>query len=238
MPGRRKHSMDIREFIRHIREGRSDRAIADTLGVNRKTVARYRAWALEQGLLEGDLPELGDLQRLLDETINAPPPPQNVSTVEPYRELVEKLHKCNVEMAAIYTRLKERGYPGSYASVVRFVKRLDPVVPETVLRVETPPGEEIQIDFGYAGKMLDETGNPRKTWAFVATLSWSRHQYVEFVFDQKIETWLRCHRNAFEYFGGIPERGSTISRLASPNAAGMNSKDSMPTASAPCTTAF
>lgn len=37
-------------------------------------------------------------------------------------------------------------------------------------------------------------------------LSWSRHVYVEFVWDQKIATWLRCHRNAFEFFGGIPER--------------------------------
>lgn len=206
MPGRRKHSMDIREFIRHIREGRSDRVIAHTLGVNRKTVARYRAWALEQGLLEGDLPELGDLQRLLDETINAPPPPQNISSVEPYRSTVEKLHDQGVEMAAIHERLKERGYQGSYASVVRFVKRLDPVEKETTSRVETPPGEELQIDFGYAGRMLDEAGELRKTWAFVATLSWSRHQYVEFVFDQKIETWLRCHRNTFEYFGGVPER--------------------------------
>jgi transposase len=196
--------MDIREFIHHMREGRSDRAIAQTLGGDRKKVGRYRTWATEQGILEGDLPELGDLQRLLDKTMTAPPPPQNVSTVKPYRELVEKLHQSNVEIAAIHSRLKERGYGGSYASVVRFVKRLHPVVPETVLWVETPPREEIQIDFGYAGRMLDETGQPRKTWAFVATLSWSRHQYLEFVFDQKIETWLRCHRNAFEYFGGVP----------------------------------
>lgn len=198
--------MDIREVIRYMRAGRGDRSIARCLGVNRKTVARYRTWATEQGLLERDVPELGDLQRLLDATMNAPAPPQNVSTVEPYREMVEQLHQGGVEMAAIRARLQERGYAGSYASVVRFVKRLHPAVAETVLRVETPPGEEIQIDFGYAGKMLDETGQPRKAWAFVATLSWSRHQYVEFVFDQKIETWLRCHRNALEYFGGVPER--------------------------------
>ena len=56
--------MDIREFIRHIREGRSDRTIARCLNINRKTVARYRTWAEEQGLLEGDLPDLGDLQRM------------------------------------------------------------------------------------------------------------------------------------------------------------------------------
>jgi len=206
MPGRRKHTMDIREFIRHIREGRSDRAIADCLGVNRKTVARYRAWAEEQGLLEGDLPKMGDLQRMLDETIHAPPPPQNISSVEPYREIVEQLCDRGVEMAAIHVRLKERGYQGSYASVVRFVKHLSPATQETVLRVEMPPGEEAQADFGYAGKMVDENGALRKTWAFVMTLSWSRHQYVEFVFHQRIETWLRCHRNAFEYFGGVPKR--------------------------------
>jgi len=55
--------------------------------------------------------------------------------------------------------------------------------------------------------MIDpKTGKLRKTWAFVMTLSWSRHQYVEFVFDQTIETWLRCHRNAFEFFGGVPKK--------------------------------
>jgi hypothetical protein len=55
--------------------------------------------------------------------------------------------------------------------------------------------------------MLDpETGELRKTWVFVMTLSWSRHQYVEFVFDQKVETWLRSHRNAFAFFDGVPER--------------------------------
>jgi transposase len=38
------------------------------------------------------------------------------------------------------------------------------------------------------------------------TLSWSRHQYVEFVFEQKVETWLRLHRNALQFFRGTPER--------------------------------
>jgi len=75
------------------------------------------------------------------------------------------------------------------------------------VRVETPPGEEAQVDFGFAGRMVDpETGELRKTWLFVMTLSWSRHQYVEFVFDQKVETWLRLHRNAFAFFGGVPHR--------------------------------
>jgi transposase len=38
------------------------------------------------------------------------------------------------------------------------------------------------------------------------TLSCSRHQYAEVVFDQTVETWLRPHRAAFEFFGGVPRR--------------------------------
>ena len=207
MPGKRKGTMDIRDVLRRLRKGQSVRAVARITGVNRKTVGRYQAWAGEQGLLKGPLPPLGDLNRLLEETLQSKSPPQNISSVEPYRELVVKLRRERVEIAAIHQRLKERGYMGSYSSVHRFVRKLEPVTPEVMVRVETRPGEEGQVDFGYAGLMIDpESGELRKTWVFVMTLSWSRHQYVEFVFDQKVETWLRLHRNAFAFFGGIPER--------------------------------
>ena len=199
--------MDIREMLRRLQKGQSDRAIAKAMNMNRKTISKYRTWAVEQGVLEGALPSLSALHQLLDETLNPPPPPQNTSTLEPYREMVIKLRKGGIEIAAIPERLKERGYRGSYSSVYRFVRTLEPLEPEVTVRVETPPGAEAQVDFGYAGKMIDpETGELRRTWVFVMTLSWSRHQYAEFVFDQKIETWLRLHRNAFSFFSGVPER--------------------------------
>jgi transposase len=199
--------MDIREILRRLRKGQSDRAVAKAMGIDRKTVGRYHKWAAEQDLLEGPLLPLSDLHQLVQETLNTALPPQNVSSVASYRELVEKLRRDGVEIAAIHERLKERGYTGSYASVHRFVRHLEPPEPDVTVRVETRPGEEAQVDFGYAGQMIDpDTDDLRKTWAFVMALSWSRHQYVEFVFDQKVETWLRCHRNAFAFFGGVPER--------------------------------
>jgi transposase len=207
MPGKRKETMDIREILRRLRQGESNRAVADAMRIHRKTVGRYRTWAADQGLLEGTLPSLGELHRLLEETLSGRLPPQNTSSVARYREVVIKLRNEGVEIAAIYERLKERGYAGSYSSVYRFVRKLEPPTPDVTVRVETEPGEEAQVDFGYAGRMIDpETGELRKTWAFVFTLSWSRHQYVEFVFDQKVETWLRLHRNAFAFFGGAPKR--------------------------------
>ena len=207
MPGKRKETMDIREMLRHLRRGQSNRAVAKALGIDRKTVARYRTWAKEQGLLEESLPSLSELQSLVEETLDSSPPPQNASSVERYRQVVVKLRQEGVEIAAIHQRLKERGYTGSYSSVYRFVRNLEPRTPDVTVRVETPPGEEAQVDFGYAGRMVDPgTGELRKTWVFVMTLSWSRHQYAEFVFDQKVGTWLRLHRNAFAFFGGVPER--------------------------------
>ena len=120
---------------------------------------------------------------------------------------LEQWRQAGVEIKAIHQRLQERGYEGSYTSVWRFVRQMEPKRPEATLRVERPPGEEAQVDFGYGGKMIDpETGQLRRASAFVMTLSYSRHQYVEFVFDQKVGTWLPCHRDAFEFFGGVPQR--------------------------------
>ena len=36
-------------------------------------------------------------------------------------------------------------------------------------------------------------------------LSYSRLDYYEKVYDQRVETFIQCHINAFEYFGGVPE---------------------------------
>ena len=199
--------MDIREILLHIRAGSSNRQIERDTAIDRRTIKRYQDWAKAQGLLEGPVPSLEDLQALVEQTMTKQAPPQNVSSVEPYRDLVEQLVQENVEIAAIKCRLQERGYTGSYQAVYRFVRKLKPRMPQATVRVECKPGEEAQVDFGYAGRMIDvDTGELRRTWAFVMALSWCRHQYVEFVFNQKVETWLRLHRNAFAFFGGIPKR--------------------------------
>ena len=63
------------------------------------------------------------------------------------------------------------------------------------------------MDFG-SGPILSDplTGRPRRTHVFVMILAFSRHMYAEIVWDQKVATWLRCHRNAFEFLGGVVSR--------------------------------
>ena len=207
MSGKRKTTVDIYTLLQHLRAGASNRRIKRELGVDRRTAQKYREWAETYSLLSGKLPPIEELHELLQDTMPASQVPQTVSTVEPYREIVVKLREQGVEIAAIKQRLEERGFAGSYMAVYRFVRRLEPKQADVTVRVESKPGEEAQVDFGYAGYMSDPaTGEKRKTWAFVMTLSWSQYQYVEFVFDQKIATWLRLHRNAFAFFDGVPQR--------------------------------
>jgi transposase len=206
MPGRRLPTVDIRTLLLHIRSNPSDRAVSRDTGLDRRTVHSYRQWAQQQNLLTEPLLSLEELQQRREATLSDTLPPQNASSVEPYREIVVRLRRENVQRRAIFARLKERGYKGSYASVYRFVKALEPATPDVCVRVETQPGEDAQVDFGEVGRLPDASGKMGKVYAFVMTLSWSRHQYVEFVCDQKVETWLGLHVRAFAFFGGVPRR--------------------------------
>ncbi len=207
MAGRRKHELDIRELVRLLRMGLRDRRIAREMQISRWTVAKYRQWAGEHGFLDGEeMPNLENVSESLKSQEKASIMAA-VSLVEPYREFVVQKRAEGVEMKALHGLLRERGFSGSYSAVRRFVGRLDRSNPEVFLRIETPPGEEAQVDFGYTGLLLDpQTKTLRKAWVFVMTLSFSRHQYAHIVFDQKVETWVDLHVRAFEAFGGTVTR--------------------------------
>jgi transposase len=212
MAGKRLNTMDLRTLLRYIRADKSNRSVAHDTGVDRRTVARYRKWAEQHNLLDQtvSLPPLEEFAALVNTTLAPAPPPQNISKVEPFRELVLELHQKGVEGQTIYQRIKERGFTGSRSSVYRFLHTLTPLdkklLSEVTVRVEHPPGDEAQVDFGYVGRLKDETtGQLRKVYAFVMTLAYSRHMYLEFVFEQDAVNWAQLHRHAFEFFGGVPK---------------------------------
>src|SRR5262249_57593206 len=67
-----------------------------------------------------------------------------------------------------------------------------------MVRLEAGPGEQMQIDWAVIRR-----GSNRLS-VFVATLGWSRAAYVEFVGDERVETLIAAHENAFLAFGGTP----------------------------------
>ncbi len=203
----RLHMNHLRDLIHRLRTGESERRIAQDMQISRPTVHKYHLLAKREGYLDPErpLPDDSTLRQVLGP---GPQPPKIASSLEPYREAVQSLLKQGVEMTAMWQRLKDNyGYTGSYSAVRRFVRHLEPETPEAYTRVHTAPGEELQVDFGAVGPLYNPaTGRIRTAYAFVATLSFSRHQYAELVFDQKIATWIGLHRRAFEFFGGVVRR--------------------------------
>jgi transposase len=203
----RIHMNHLRELIYRLRAGESQRQIARDLGLSRTTVGKYRAWAEAQGYLEATRP-LPDDATLAAALGDPPQPPCDESSVEPYRQRVQEWVEQGVEMTAIWQHLQDDyAYPGSYSAVRRFVNKMRRTEPEVFVRVHTAPGEEAQVDFGNVGQLYDpQSGRLRQAYVFVATLCYSRHQYDELVFDQKIPTWIGLHQRAFESWGGVPKR--------------------------------
>lgn len=204
---KRKHMNHIQDIIRRLQQGESERRIAQDMQISRGTVHKYSKIAKEKGYLEKTSTQLNEseLKNALGPGVQAP---KQASTVEPYREKIQDWVKAGVEMTAIWLRLRENfGYTGGYSSIRRFVHRLEPAEPDAFVRVHSDPGEVMQVDFGSVGQLYDPVSKRVRTaYVFVATLGYSRHQYAELVFDQKVATWIAVHKRAFESFGGVPQR--------------------------------
>lgn len=196
-----------RQVLVRMRAGDTVRQIARSGLMGREKLGQLRSTALAQGWLaaENDLPDDAAIAAALGPARRAA---TTISTVEPFREVVRSWVEASVQARAIHAALKrEHGFTGSYSAVVRMVRGLRAQQPpELTVRLSFAPGEAAQVDFGAGPVLVHPDGQPRRTWAFVMTLAHSRHQYVEFVWDQSSATWLGCHRRAFEWFGGVPER--------------------------------
>jgi len=100
--------------------------------------------------------------------------------------------------------VEEYGYAASYESVKRFVRTLT-VRRRAVGVFHCAPGAEGQVDFFRGAPTLHApTGEWRRPWVFRMTLCHSRHGYEEAVWDQRTETFLRLHEQAFRALGGVP----------------------------------
>lgn len=124
--------------------------------------------------------------------------------LDPHKEkIVEWLENEGLNALKTFERLRAEGVKVGYTTVKTFIadiKKRD----EIFVRIQTSPGEEAQVDFGYVGLTPDNAGRKRKTWVFNMRMSYSRLDYYQKVYDQRVETFIACHEKAFAYFGGVP----------------------------------
>ena len=208
--------------IRRLYElGRSQRAIARELGIDRETVRRYL-----RGNVPGNsnpaIPTAGNTgdsgeqptgaEPAASTEVGAPetsnpaiPTAGRRSLCEPFRARIEKDASEGLSAQRIYQDLvREDAFDGSYESVKRFVGRLRREQPRRFERIESQPGEEAQVDFGSGPRVPKAGSGWKKTWVFRIVLSYSRKAYSEAVYHQDTESFIRCLENAFRAFGGVP----------------------------------
>ena len=196
-----------RQALLRMRQGESDREIAAARLMGRRKTSQWRELASARGWLDVQqpLPDDETIAIALGEPRRAS---TTISTLEPHRALLSAWVEQGVSGTAIHAALRrQHAWAGSYSAVRRLLADIrSNLPPETTCRLEFEPGEAAQVDFGAGPTLVHPDGQPRRTWAFVMTLAHSRHQYVEFVWDQTVATWLGCHRRAFEWFAGVPAR--------------------------------
>jgi len=128
------------------------------------------------------------------------------SKLDPYRKLIRGwLNAHDYSAVQILRMLRDEGFDGGSTIVRDYVSRIRPPKQTAYLTLKFAPGEAAQVDFGYCG-MIQVGDTRRRLYVFVMTLCYSRMMYAQFIMRQNMEHFLQCHRNAFEYFKGIPRK--------------------------------
>jgi len=167
------------------KQGLSIKAIARKLGLSRNTV--------RAALRRDGPPERAPQSR----------PP---SKLEPYKDyLVARLAEFpELSCEALLDEVRELGYQGQISILKDFTRPYRVRRKEPVVRFETPPGLQAQVDFADLGRH-EVAGVGTDLYLFVMVLGFSRAMYVEAICDCRSETFLSCHVNAFAAFGGMPK---------------------------------
>ncbi|MBK6696075.1 MAG: IS21 family transposase [Myxococcales bacterium] len=141
-----------------------------------------------------------------DSTAGASRSPR-ASECEPHRAFIEDALVRGRNAKAIYQDLVvSHGFAARYASVSRFVKKLHGTRElEAHPVIETPPGEEAQVDYGEGSMVRDPaTGKYKRTRLFVMTLGYSRKSVRLLSWRSSAQIWSELHERAFRRLGGAP----------------------------------
>ena len=179
------------EVVDRIRElsgqGLGSKRIARQLGVSRNCVRRYLAGAT-----------VGFQERPAARRLDG-------ATLREVHDLFGTVAEGNT--VVIQQELASRGIHVELRTLQRAVATLrqeERAEALATVRFETPPGQQIQIDFGE--KVVRIAGQPVKVYLMTAVLGCSRRLYCRAFLAQRQDDWLEGLDGAFRHFGGLTEQ--------------------------------
>ena len=180
------HGWEQRVLVKHyLEQGLSKSAIAERVGVSRRTLYYW---------LEG-----GQLDRPIDRSLVAYP--SRPTKLDQYKGIIEERLEAYPELSSVrlYDEIRASGYEGGMTQLREFVQRVRPRPPvEEVVRFETPPGKQGQVDFA-------EFQFPwGKRYALLVVLGYSRLLWIRFYQRQTMRVLCAGLESAFRFFGGVP----------------------------------
>ena len=166
--------------------GVGSKAIARELGVARNTVRRYLRQPIEVGVQHR---------------------PRARRLTEPACDEARRLYDGAAGGNAVVVQrlLAEGGTTVSVRTVERAVvdlRRARRVAQVATVRLESPPGDQLQVDFGQ--KRVRIGGEWVRVFVLVAVLSYSRRLFVKAFLSERQDDWREGIAAAFRHFGGVP----------------------------------
>jgi transposase len=177
---------EVAAMLRLVALGWGERRIARALGCNRQTVRRYLA---AEGWVSYRRPRRTKKLDGLEEWL-----------AERFRR-----HRGNADVVRQDLE-RERGLAVSLRTIERAVVGLRQALraeARATLRFETPPGHQLQIDFGEMRVAVG--GESVRLYLFVATLGYSRRILVRAFRHERQSAWFDGMEAAFCHFGGVPQ---------------------------------
>jgi len=184
MYGREKRVL-LREYLE---QSWTKSALAARLGISRGTIYHW----IHTGQLERDADEQATHYK-------ARPAVQR--KIDPYRAIIEARLQAYPLLSAVrlHEEIRAAGYAGSYTQVKEYVRHVRPVVVDPVIRFETPPGHQGQVDFAHFRLPWG------RRWALLVVLGFSRLLWLHFFPRQDMGSLFAGLEQAFAFYGGVPQ---------------------------------
>jgi len=165
--------------------GLSIQKISRKLGLDWKTVKKY---------IDNPCPEKSYGQR--------------GSKLDLFKDEIAGLLKIEPDVSAVVIKQKidELGYEGGISILKDYLKTVrKPLDKNAFIRFESPPGRQMQVDWGHFGS-LRYADTKRKLYCLAVIECHSRMLYVQFVHSQKQQVLHQALFDAFTYFGGTAQQ--------------------------------